>query len=72
MLQELASCVLTQIGTTKETVSELSDALVKAAAKSAESGKPLSVVQFRVQDGTLEILASSNGGAIWETSRPIA
>jgi hypothetical protein len=72
LLEELASCVLKQIGTTKETISELSAALLKAAAKSAESGKPLSDVQFRVQDGTLEILASCNGGAIWKMSRPIA
>ena len=72
LLTELASHVLSRVGSSGEAVSGLGDALQEAVAATAASGERRCDVQFRAHGGTLEILVSSNGGRIWQTSRPIS
>lgn len=71
LLGELAAQVLGHVGCSPADVPELTDALDKAVAKGAFGGERRCDVQFRAGNGTLEILVSSNGGRIWQTSRSI-
>jgi hypothetical protein len=73
LLAELASRVLTHLGSSPDAVPELRSALDQAvAAAGSVAGERRCDVQFRAREGTLDILVSSNGGRIWQTSRPIA
>jgi hypothetical protein len=62
--------VLAHVGCASDEVQGLTGALETAAANDAY-GQRRCDVQFRAQNGTLEILVSSNGGRIFQTSRPI-
>jgi hypothetical protein len=70
LVEELAAQVLEHVGCSREEIPELADALERAVARNA-FGERRCDVQFRAQNGTLEILVSSNGGRIFQTSRPI-
>jgi hypothetical protein len=70
LVEELAAQVLEHVGCSLEAIPELAGALEQAVTKSA-FGERRCDVQFRAQNGTLEILVSSNGGRIFQTSRAI-
>jgi hypothetical protein len=70
LLGDLAAQVLTHVGCPAD-VPELTDALEQAVAKGAFGGERRCDVQFRAANGTLEILVSSNGGRVWQTTRSI-
>jgi hypothetical protein len=70
LLRDLVAQVMQYVGCADAEVPELSDALERAVEKSAY-GERRCDVQFRAQGGTLEILVSSNGGRVWQTSRAI-
>ncbi len=72
LLSELASRVLAHLGSPPDALPELSGALSEAVAAGAATGERRCDVQFRVRDGQLDVLVSSNGGRIWQTSRPIS
>lgn len=78
LLNDLTSQVLRYVGSSPEAVPEVMPALQKAVATgTAGIGAPGDQsrrcdVQFRAQGGKLDILVSSNGGRIWQTSLPIA
>lgn len=71
LLGDLASQVLEHVGCARGDVPELTEALERAVAKDAY-GERRCDIQFRAQHGKLEILVSSNGGRIWQTSRAIS
>ena len=71
LLTELASRVLLYLGSSHEGVPELAEALHQAVAQEAATAECRCDVQFRADGGHLHILVSSNGGRIWQTSRPI-
>jgi len=71
LLTALASQVLLHLGSSAEAVPELDEALQEAVAQGAATGDRRCDVQFRAHAGRLEILVSSNGGRVWQTSRTI-
>jgi hypothetical protein len=71
MLTELTAQVLDRVGCSGEAVPELADALRSAVASSGANGDGRCGVQFRVRGGELQIVVSSSGGRIWQTSRAI-
>ena len=70
LVEELAVHVLEHVGCSRDDIPELAGALERAVARNAY-GERRCDVQFRAQNGRLEILVSSNGGRIFQTSRPI-
>jgi len=70
VVEDLAAHVLEHVGCSRDDIPELAGALEQAVAGNA-FGERRCDVQFRAQNGTLEILVSSNGGRIFQTSRPI-
>ena len=70
LLEELAAQVLGHVGCASEDIPGLADALDQATAKGG-FGERRCDVQFRAQNGTIEILVTSNGGRIFQTSRAI-
>ena len=70
LVEELAAHVLEHVGCSREEIPELTGALEQAVARNA-FGERRCDVQFRAHNGKLEILVSSNGGRILQTSRPI-
>ena len=70
LVEELAAQVLEHVGCSREDIPELAGALEQAVARNA-FGERRCDVQFRAQNGRLEILVSSNGGRIFQTSRTI-
>jgi anti-sigma regulatory factor (Ser/Thr protein kinase) len=70
LVEELASQVLEHVGCSREDIPELAGALEQAVARNAY-GERRCDVQFRAHNGRLEILVSSNGGRIFQTSRTI-
>ena len=71
LLTELASQVLLHVGSSPEAVPDLAQALQEAVAQDAATSERRCDVQFHVHGGHLDILVSSNGGRVWQTSRPI-
>lgn len=78
LLNELTSEVLHHVGLSPDAVPDVMPALQKAVATgTAGIGSPGDQsrrcdVQFRAQSGKLDILVSSNGGRIWQTSLQLA
>jgi hypothetical protein len=72
LLTELASCVLGHVGSSAEAMPDLVRALQQAVATGDGVGERRCDVQFRAQGGKLEVLVSSNGGRIWQTSHVIS
>ena len=70
LVEELAAQVLEHVGCSREEIPELAGALEQAVAGNA-FGERRCDLQFRAHNGKLEILVSSNGGRIFQTSRPI-
>jgi hypothetical protein len=70
LVEELAAHVLEHVGCSRDEIPELAGALEQAVARNA-FGERRCDVQFRAHNGKLEILVSSNGGRILQTSRPI-
>jgi hypothetical protein len=70
LLEDLAAHVLEHVGCTHNDVPGLNGALEAAVAKGA-FGQSRCDVQFRAQNGELEILVSSNGGRVFQTSRTL-
>jgi hypothetical protein len=70
LLGDLASQVLDHVGCVPGEVLGLTEAL-QQAVEADVLGTSRCDVQFRAQHGMLDILVSSNGGRIWQTSRPI-
>ena len=77
LLNELTSQVLHHVGLSRDAVPEVMPALEQAVATGTAgiSGpgdqSRRCDVQFRAQGGKLDILVSSNGGRIWQTSLPL-
>jgi hypothetical protein len=70
LLAALAAQVLGQLGCTVDAVPELVEALQQAAASGrVDDGR--CGVEFRAENGTLEILLLSSGRLLWQTSRAI-
>jgi hypothetical protein len=72
LLSELTSRVLAHLGSSAEALPELTEALSRAVSAGAAAGERRCDVQFRVRDGKLDVLVCSNGGRIWQSSRPIS
>lgn len=70
LVEDLAVQVLEHVGCSRADIPELAGALERAVAGNA-FGERRCDVQFRAQNGRLEILVSSNGGRIFQTSRTI-
>ena len=67
LVEDLAANVFRHVGCALEHVEGLSAALSKAMEKSPGAGERRCDVQFRAQNGALEVLVTSNGGRIWQT-----
>jgi hypothetical protein len=73
LLGDLAAQVLEHVGLSTEAVPELAGSLQKAVAEGGAAGADRRCdVQFRVQPGKLEIVVSSNGGRVWQTTLPVS
>ncbi|HUR32277.1 MAG TPA: hypothetical protein VM032_00665 [Vicinamibacterales bacterium] len=56
------------VGCTTVPAAELAEALAKATADGAFGGARRCDLQLRAHHHTLEILVSSNGGRVWQTT----
>jgi hypothetical protein len=68
LLVELAAHVLNHVGSADAAVPELTDALKTAVEKGTAIGLHRCDIQFRGSPNKLDILVTSNGGRIWQTS----
>jgi hypothetical protein len=71
LLDDLACQVLSHLGSSPSAVPGLAEALQTAVEKGTATGAHRCDVQFRASSGALDILVSSNGGRIWQTSLAI-
>ena len=71
LLGDLTAQVLEHVGSSKAAVPELIASLQQAVAKGSAGADRRCDVQFQAQRGTLEIVVSSNGGRLWQTSLPL-
>src|SRR5262245_25619821 len=71
LVEDLASQVFRYVGCEVDQVSGLTEALQQAVANGSSAGRRRCDVQFKASNGSLEILVSSNGGRIWQTSLTI-
>lgn len=70
LLAAVAAQVLGQVGCPDDAVPELVEALEQAAASGrVDDGR--CGVEFRAENGTIEILLVSSGRLLWQTSRAI-
>jgi hypothetical protein len=67
LLEDLAEHVFKHVGCSAEHVEALSGALERASAP-GEGGPGRCDVQFHAREGELEVLVSSDGGRVWQTS----
>lgn len=72
LLTELASQVLSHVGSSQEAMPELAEALKTAVAAGLAAGERRCDVQFRAHGGALDVVVASNGGRIWQTSHRIS
>jgi hypothetical protein len=72
LLDDLAAHVLAHVGSSKETVPQLTESLRKAVAEGAAGSDRRCDVRFHAQPGKLEIVVSANGGRIWQASVPLS
>jgi hypothetical protein len=68
LLAELAAHVLNHVGSGDAAVPELAAALKTAVEKGTAIGMHRCDIQFRGSPNKLDILVTSNGGRIWQTS----
>ena len=71
MLADLAAAVFAYAGFSQGTVDELNGALRQALAGGAAHGRRRCHVRFQTASGTLTIAAACDGGADWQTTRPL-
>lgn len=67
LLEDLAEHVFKHVGCSTEHVEALSGALERAST-TAVDGQGRCDLQFHAREGELEVLVSSNGGRVWQTS----
>ncbi len=72
LLGDLAAQVLEHAGSSRDAVPELTESLQKAVAQGTAAADSRCDVQFRLQPGKLEIVVSSNGGRVWQTTLPVS
>lgn len=72
LLDDLAAHVLTYVGSSKDRVPHLTPSLQEAVAQGSARSDRRCDVRFHAQPGRLEIVVSSNGGRIWQTSVPLS
>ena len=70
LLGDLTAHVIGHAGCAREEVADLPDALERAVAATGADRR--CDVQFRANGGRLEVIVSSNGGLVWQTSRRIS
>jgi hypothetical protein len=68
LLDDLATHVLSYVGASREAVPGLTASLQKAVAEGAAGSDRRCDVRFHAQPGRIEIVVSSNGGRVWQTS----
>lgn len=71
LVDELAAQILRYVGCSSIAAPDLSAALEQAAVPTGAERRCRCDVQFRVHEDALEILISSNGGRVWQTSLAI-
>jgi len=71
LLAELATQVLGHVGCSGVAIDELTAALQQAVKKGSTVGERRCDVQFQARSGELEVIVSSNGGRLYQTSYPI-
>ena len=72
LIGNLADQVIRHVGAAADTLPDLTQSLQQAVAQDTAGVNRRCDVQFRAQPDKLEIVVSSNGGRIWQTSLPIA
>jgi hypothetical protein len=70
LLGDLATHVLAHVGASTSAVPELTGLLQRAVSQGAAGSR--CDVRFQAQPGRLEIVVSSNGGRLWQTTVPIS
>ncbi len=70
LLGDLATRVLAHVGASRNAVPELAGLLQKAVSQGTAGSR--CDVRFQGQPGKLEIVVSSNGGRLWQTTVPIS
>jgi hypothetical protein len=68
LLENLSEHVFKHVGCPMHHLEGLSAALEKAAVPAGAVGDRRCDVQFRARNNELEVLVSSNGGRVWQTS----
>lgn len=68
LVEELADGIFRHFGCSVSHVTGLQDALRKASGAPGVEGVRRCDVQFVAKNGTLEVLVSSNGGRLWQTT----
>jgi hypothetical protein len=71
LVEDLATHVFKYVGCPNEEATGLTDALERAVDTGGAHGHRRCDVQFRVANGSLEVLVSSNGGRVWQKSLSI-
>jgi len=71
MLAEVARAVLVYVGLAQPAIDDVSGALRTALAKVAAAGRHRCDVRFLARAGQLQIVVAYDGGAPWETTRPL-
>jgi len=71
LLDDVAACVLEQVGYTEQTISEILSALRGALARGSAEGLHDCEAQFCAEAGQLIIVVSYPGGGRWRTTRPL-
>ena len=71
MLADLAAAVLAYAGLEQGTVDELNGGLRQALAVGAAQGRRRCLVRFQAASGTLTLSVACDGGAEWQTTRPL-
>ncbi len=68
LVEDLALNIFRHVGCDPERADGLRGAVERAAEPSALGGVRRCDVQFRAHDGQLDVLVSSNGGRVWQTT----
>jgi hypothetical protein len=70
LIQDIVGQICRYARCADEALPGLREALEKAVAEGESGGTRRCDVQFRAQNGTLEVMVTSNGGRIWQTKLP--
>ena len=71
MLADVAHAVLIHVGLARPAIDELSRALRGALTDGAAAGRRRCDVRFLAHAGELQIFVTYDGGARWQTTRPL-